>query len=1527
MKQTFKRSLSLLVCLFMLVGAVVAPVGAATVSANSWHQNPGGNVIWLEAGQTYAYRANILTSFRVFQIMTVTGGAAGEGGSCVINLYRWDTNYTTTLASQPVGSLTVDSLKDNSMQSLYNVSSADVDKFLGADEYLVTVQNTTDPANTAAKVGVQGKNNGETATGLYYLDGVEGKNHDAKIHLFVTAAADEVYGTCSPSSPAETEAPGTETETETETAAYTYPAGYQHHPNGAASAGNVVWLTEGMSAGYRFKVETAIRNLQLFTATGQANGAGATLKLYEWNANYSATTAEEPIRELSLDSATDNYWWTVSDELAAGEYLFVVTTNADGASAKFGYQGKNQGDAAVGYAYIDGAESKNHDARIWFELADATNRIFGICEPSRPVEETVPETLPETVPETVPETAPETEADEYTFPAGYLYHPNGAASAGNVVWLTEGRSAGYRFKLETAIKDLQLYTVTAQLNGAKATLKLYEWNADYKATIAEMPLHDVSLDSATDNYWWTIADDLPAGEYLMVVTSDANGVDTRFGFQGKKFGDDAVGFCYLNGVEDKDHDARLWFELTAGTDQIFGVCEPSQLPNIDQMPVVGGSSQKALSFASSMGVRLNVAVPFSGVQFLMATYKDPTIQISMSVYTWKGTYVDTVGEAPVATGRFTMADNAVQGINFDSLPAGDYLFLAHDPTGTPGMYYHSVVEQYEGVVYREGYVSEASMNIYPQIHITCNQELTDGPYFLPCENPEVGVSGDHKPPAEETLPADSLIHTHPVMPDTWVFTDGLGRVSLTNADVGGLREDKTVAMFYWTWHIDFQATRVPTTLQELSEKYPEAMNDYNHELWASTTGTYFWNEPIYGFYRSDDEWVLRRQAELLTNAGVDVIFTDNTNGAQTWKNGYTALFNTWAAAKADGLDTPKISFMLPFAANDGSRQQFHTLFRDLYRVNLWQDQWFYWNGKPMIAGHTDNLSAEASATEKEILNFFTFRANYPLHVRNSKPAERLAEWSWLSIYPQTYYYATRSDIGKGLPEQISVGVAVNHDYVANKTSAMNGVNIMGRSYTTDYQNRYFELGAEASKWGFQFAEQFDYALEIDPKLIFITGWNEWYVLRNESWDAGGVNTNNAFVDQFNDEFSRDIEPSKGALQDHYYYQLVNYVRRYKGARPIPTPSGKVTIDMTAGPEQWAAIEPYYGAYIGNTDDRNAQGYGDLVYTETSGRNDIIGAQVARDDDYLYFLVECAENITPYTDPLWMHLYLDVAGDGALDGWNSFDYVINKTAPTATTAVLERFTGDGYATEVVAEVTYSVSGRYMTVKVAKADLGLAGDDYTVNFAWTDNVHDEEDDNAFSGDILDFYISGDVAPGGRFKYSYISVAESIGGDESDTDPGSGVETQPGETQPGETQPGETQPGETRPGETQPGETQPGETQPGETQPGETRPGETRPGETQPGETQPGETQPGETQSAETQPETAPIDPGEDETNSDTTAVTKPTGSLVFPESETEAEEGGCKSAIGTSTVGLLLAVMILCVGCLSSVGRERRRRMRP
>ncbi len=63
-----------------------------------------------------------------------------------------------------------------------------------------------------------------------------------------------------------------------------------------------------------------------------------------------------------------------------------------------------------------------------------------------------------------------------------------------------------------------------------------------------------------------------------------------------------------------------------------------------------------------------------------------------------------------------------------------------------------------------------------------------------------------------------------------------------------------------------------------------------------------------------------------------------------------------------------------------------------------------------------------------------------------------------------------------------------------------------------------------------------------------------------------------FIDQYNQEFSRDIEPMKGGHTDNYYYQLIANVRKYKGVAK-PEPAGEpVTIDLNGGFDQWRQVK-------------------------------------------------------------------------------------------------------------------------------------------------------------------------------------------------------------------------------------------------------------------------------------------------------------------------------------------------------------------
>ena len=767
-----------------------------------------------------------------------------------------------------------------------------------------------------------------------------------------------------------------------------------------------------------------------------------------------------------------------------------------------------------------------------------------------------------------------------------------------------------------------------------------------------------------------------------------------------------------------------------------------------------------------LGMRVKVNVPVCAVGFCIPTNSvSGKFSVWISAYRWKGDIESTVSGTPIATKQFTaLIDNAVNRLEFDPVPAGEYFFCMEKSEGNIGCWTASDNGVSLGFAYDETHEINADLEMYLTVtEYTENVFSKVDSIYKDYGTPPVyeETADDYTDLSGYSLPSDSLYTVNDVMPDTWVFTDSLKREALTADDVGTPRDDRTLAMFYWTWHKGQSAGKVPFNNQQFLDRMEEEgkdlseiINNYGYEGWPVGNYHHFWDEPIYGYYKTDDEWVLRRQSEMLSNAMVDAVFTDNTNGRFTWRDSYLSLYKTWAKAQKDGVEVPKVSFMLPFWASDDSVAQLEMLYSDIYRPGKYTSLWFRWDKKPMLMAWPDSLS-ENSALHREISSFFTFRRNVPEYI-NDDP--QYSHWSWLSVYPQTVYYKNFLAKLRGIPEQVAVGTAQNHNYVTRKLCAMNGENITGRTYTS----KGYDTRENAVLYGANFEEQFNFALKTDPKLIFVTGWNEWIAGRYEEWEG----VKNAFPDQFNAENSRDIEPSRGVLGDAYYYQLVNFVRQYKGVREIPEPSPAKTIDIEKDHTRWADVEPYFASYIGNTGDREAEGYGDVLYTDYSGRNDIIGTQMARDGENIYILVECAEEITPYTDPLWMNIYLDT--DPENDGWESFDFVINKTSPKSDSiTTLERFTGNGYDSETVSEISYSVNGRYLQVRIPKKDLGTQGYNFTVNYCITDNVHDKSDGefttdkdfrySVFSGDILDFYTSGDVAPGGRFKYSYRSTEE--------------------------------------------------------------------------------------------------------------------------------------------------------------------------
>jgi len=102
-------------------------------------------------------------------------------------------------------------------------------------------------------------------------------------------------------------------------------------------------------------------------------------------------------------------------------------------------------------------------------------------------------------------------------------------------------------------------------------------------------------------------------------------------------------------------------------------------------------------------------------------------------------------------------------------------------------------------------------------------------------------------------------------------------------------------------------------------------------------------------------------------------------------------------------------------------------------------------------------------------------------------------------------------------------------------------NARGRGYHKCEQ----DIAPGSVNLGQNHTEQWHRALELDPPFVMVTGWNEW-----TAGKYSRLNQPVAFVNQYDQAFSRDIEPVKGLHGDNDYYQMVANIRRIKGALPM-----------------------------------------------------------------------------------------------------------------------------------------------------------------------------------------------------------------------------------------------------------------------------------------------------------------------------------------------------------------------------------------
>ena len=557
-------------------------------------------------------------------------------------------------------------------------------------------------------------------------------------------------------------------------------------------------------------------------------------------------------------------------------------------------------------------------------------------------------------------------------------------------------------------------------------------------------------------------------------------------------------------------------------------------------------------------------------------------------------------------------------------------------------------------------------------------------------------------------------------PDTWVATDALGRTLPTAGQAPAPRRGKFVGVFYFLWHgqhgKDGPYDNTLTVADPIAHPY------------GPPGAFHWWGEPAVGYFLSDDPWVHRRNLQMLADAGVDVIFFDVTN-AFTYPTIYPLVCRIAEDMRRQGIPAPRIAFL----THAGTGKTVTQIYNDFYAKGEYKDLWFQWEGKPLILGDKTGKMDDGTPMDPKMVDFFTWRNSWAWDPGQDK-------WQWIDKYPQRAGWHDDPNH----PEEVPVSVA-GHP-----------VDSLGRSYHSDEQwGHGTEPPVDAqyrtadTDTGRQFAQQWEQALKIDPQFIFITGWNEWVAQR---FAAGGSGTfagrpqvkgGTFFVDNFTEEFSRDVMPMKGGYGDDYYFQMVAGIRRFKGVRVQPVAHG---FHAPRSVSAWNGVEPTFRDAAGDTGHRDHDGWGKLHYTDTSGRNDITSAKVACDAKNIYFYVQTQDALTPRTDPNWMQLLID-ADRNPNTGWNGYDFVVNSRVINGSTTTLKRLS-DGRTWPI----RYRAVGHEMTVTIPRTLLGMMDlAKTTFDFHWVDNAPV----GGAPKRIADWWYVGDSAPDGRFNYCYVNV----------------------------------------------------------------------------------------------------------------------------------------------------------------------------
>ena len=545
--------------------------------------------------------------------------------------------------------------------------------------------------------------------------------------------------------------------------------------------------------------------------------------------------------------------------------------------------------------------------------------------------------------------------------------------------------------------------------------------------------------------------------------------------------------------------------------------------------------------------------------------------------------------------------------------------------------------------------------------------------------------------------------------------DALGRPTPdTRSGAPAVKENRLVGLFYFLW-LGEHGRHKPYDISKIVAQDPDIGHKPASPLWGGHGVYHHWGEPFYGYYYSNDEWVVRKHMKLIMQADVDFLFFDTTNAA-IYRDNAKLVMRVLQEYHDEGWKIPKVMLY----TNTASGLTVLNIYDSIYKVGYCKDTWFCMDGKPVI------IAVEEECTP-ECRDFFNIKmSQWP-----NEP-DKLGGWPWMDFTRPQRIFANLD----GVDEVINVSVAQHSGNIRFGDSVLYGeTSNCGRAY----HNGQNDPDPDAWKHGYNFAEQFDRAIETDPPIVLVTGWNEWIA----GYWSGIPERPVMFVDAANYEYSRDIEMMRGGYFDNYFMQLVSYVRKYKGTDATPVYPAVKSVDVEWR-RSFTDSPAVYDCFLDGDMHRHAEGQGGMIYANFTQRNVMDKIGVMHDKDSIAFTIRTKDLIS---DPLgagsWMKIFLNV------EGGQSYQYVLNHHTRKDGTTTLGKIVGEGDDLKCVDVpdllLNYEVRGDVMRISVPRKVIGLDHDNFTLWFKVADSREKYRS-------IEDFYDKGDVAPLGRLNFVY-------------------------------------------------------------------------------------------------------------------------------------------------------------------------------